>query len=278
MGGVATFLLAILYTFPLGVWDRFFITPADNLRALVVKLVDVDAEFFKTSQSLPIEQFTQLSLALRAKKTALIESDRKLIEKREGDLSAAETELLAYQSASTGITQLALKLYDSALEKAKNQKDAHYLIADIYRLKAPLLLDEGVGKVRDSFAKAIDAYTKVPYPMNANMAFPLSTAIWDWANFEATPIGSKACSYFLAQWAIETMYPVNPNLAGQWNQRFQVQRDADAKEQKAPSKQCTTSEVRFVDQVKLLGTPQPPMALPKGTAPYLSTPSSTIVR
>jgi hypothetical protein len=37
-GGVATFLLALLYAFPLGVWDRVFVTPEDEVRSLIVKL------------------------------------------------------------------------------------------------------------------------------------------------------------------------------------------------------------------------------------------------
>jgi hypothetical protein len=70
--GVATFLLASLYTFPLGVWDRFFVSQEEEVRSLIVKLTDADTELFKISQSLPASQMFNISASVQAKKTALL--------------------------------------------------------------------------------------------------------------------------------------------------------------------------------------------------------------
>src|SRR5262245_37815661 len=133
--GVATFLLAFLYTFPLGVWDRFIVDPIKEERNLIVKLTEVDTELFKTSQNLPPDQMFALELSMRAKKTALLLQNRELIKKKQGALSAIETELLAYQAGSVGDVELAMQLYDSAFKKAHAENKA-FLVADIYRVQA----------------------------------------------------------------------------------------------------------------------------------------------
>ena len=69
-----------------------------------------------------MDQMLALTMSMRAKKVALLLRDRSLILKWEGALSAAETELLGYQAASVGDAELAAKLYDSSLNKAKAEK------------------------------------------------------------------------------------------------------------------------------------------------------------
>src|ERR1017187_5211943 len=56
--GVSAFVVAVLYTYPLGFWDRFVVTARQEkaqqvaeLRSLILKLGEIDADFVRTFSS-----------------------------------------------------------------------------------------------------------------------------------------------------------------------------------------------------------------------------------
>jgi hypothetical protein len=248
-GGVATFLLALLYTFPLGVWDRFFVTPEDEVRSLIIKLTDADTEFLKVSQSLPPSQMFSIALSVKAKKTALLLPDKPLVLKWQKALSAAEVELLAFQAQSIGDPDMADKLYSTALSKAKAENNLG-LLADIYRMQASLFATPGtpetnLTKARESFTEALRNFTL----SGSNPAFTAMT-IWNWANFEVN-VGSKACGYFLAQWAINLITPIDDKMATEWAQGYAGQQNKDLAAHTMPTTMCSKNDVPFVTEVNL---------------------------
>jgi hypothetical protein len=261
-GGVATFMLALLYTFPLGVWDRFFVSPIDEERKLIIKLTDVDVEYFKTSQNLPIDQQLALTLAARAKKTALLSADRAVVLKRQGAPLAAETELLGYQAYSIGDLQLATQLYDSSSNKAKADNNL-LLQADIQRLQAELFVVAGaagnLNKARQNYADSVKAF------LSLNAQYQAALEVWEWANVESS-LGSKACAYFLAQRAIQIIAPLDQNRTQQWTMAFQVQNEIDSRANSRPTAPCEKNVVPFVDA---------PMSAPPMTGPAV-LPSTSV--
>lgn len=254
-GGVATFLLALLYTFPLGVWDRFFVSQEEEVRNLIIKLTDADTELFKISQSLPANQTYMISSTLQAKKTALFLPKKPLILKWKGALSAAEDELLAYQAQSIGDVDLANTLYNTALSKAAAEKDL-ITLADIYRMQASLFSTPGktdIKKVRDGYTNAVRNYMRA----QSNPSW-IANTVWYWANFEVAQ-GSKACGYFLARWSISLMTPAYPQMALEWNQSFEKQQNIDSLMHNTPTTMCEPNEVPFVTEVNLNSVTQPTM-------------------
>jgi hypothetical protein len=231
-----------LYTFPLGIWDRFFVSPVDEERTLISKLTDVDSEFFKISQNLPIDQMLAVTLSVRAKKIALLERDKALVLKWRGSLTGNELELLAYHAHSVGYVELAQILYETSLSKAKAEKNP-FLVADIYRMRAPLFATKGTtatnpAEARKDYTLAVEGF------LNMAQYYTAALAIWDWANFEVSE-GSKPCAYFLAEWAIQTVAPLEPQRAQQWAQAFQGQRNKDTEQKTQPTGSCGKDTVSF---------------------------------
>jgi hypothetical protein len=269
-GGVATFILALLYTFPLGVWDRFFVSPVDQERALISKLTDVDAEYYKTSQNLPPDQLFMLGMTLRAKKIALIIGERPEILRWNGSLSGGEVELLAYQAASVGDVDLAERLYKTALDKATSDKNA-FLIADIMKTRAAMYAVPGTAV--SNLAKArIDYNEGIAGLINVQQYLDAAMAAWDWANVE-NAMSDKPCAYALAQYAIQTITPIDPNRAKQYSELFEKQRALDAQANTLPTGPCSSNVVTFTSKIKP-GLP-PSATMNAGVvAPLLTNPNA----
>ncbi len=269
-GGVATFLLAVLYTFPLGVWDRFFVTPLDEERALITKLTDVDTEYFKTSQNLQMDQMLALSLSVRSKKVALILAKEALIKKWQNSLSGAEVEMLAYHAASVGEAELAQELFQTGLNKANAEKNA-FLKADILRIRASMLAAPGTAFT--DMTKARKDYNEtVAASINLNQYYPAALAIWDWASYEESA-GSKACAYFLAPFAIQMVASFEPNRAQLWSQAFQAARSADEGAHVQPTDACGKDIVNFRDKIRPGKLTPPAMSMSTSTA---TSPASSL--
>src|SRR3954469_20049152 len=85
--GVGTLAIALLYTFPLGVWDRFFVTEhqqrqkeTDELRSLIVKLAEKDADLARAYFSITNEQVRAFfSRAMASMKSAIISQGYKVM-------------------------------------------------------------------------------------------------------------------------------------------------------------------------------------------------------
>jgi hypothetical protein len=151
---------------------------------------------------------------------------------------------------------LANKLYNTALSKAEAEKNL-VMLADTYRMQASLFATPGTPetnpkKARDSYTNAVRTYTRA----HSNPGW-IAATVWYWANFEVSG-GSKACGYFLAQWSISLMTPVNPQMAMEWKQLFEYQQNSDSGTHKTPTGTCQSNEVPFVAEVNLNVT-QPTM-------------------
>jgi hypothetical protein len=220
--GVLTFVIAVLYTYPLGVWDRFVVTAEQqktkeigDLRATILKLTELDAETFRVIASIAdVQQQGLISQVQNARKGELLIPELPLVEKHYSVLSGAELQLLGYQLNYLGDQgTLVQRILETALKKmvsAKNNLGA----ADIYRTQAQLYSSYGSmgldpAKARDLFKKAITA------SMLAEPARSLGVAVataMDWANFEALS-GNWSCTEALGNWAISEVQVQNPPYA-----------------------------------------------------------------
>jgi hypothetical protein len=220
--GVLTFVVAVLYTYPLGVWDRFVVTAEQQkikgvgeLRATIVRVTELDSETFRVIASIAdVQQQALMSQVQNARKSALLIPELPLVEKHYSELSGAELELLGYQLNYLGDQgTLVQRVLDTASEKmisAKNNLGA----ADIYRTQAQLYSSYGSmglnpAKARDLFKKAIHLSMLAEPAKSLNTA--LATAM-DWANFEALS-GNWSCTGALGNWAISEFQVQNPQYA-----------------------------------------------------------------
>jgi hypothetical protein len=220
--GVLTFVIAVLYTYPLGVWDRFIVTAKeqrekeiDELRTTIGKLVATDSEAFRTIPTLVQSQQQALyAQAMNAQKNALLAPKIPLIALHLSALSAPELELLGYELNFMGDQgELVDRILEAASAKAIANKN-NIAAADIYRIRAQLYTNFGslgpdASKARANFTKAVELLLIA----DPNKAQPvvLATAL-DWASFEALS-GTWQCFEVLAAWNILQAQHYNPQYA-----------------------------------------------------------------
>ena len=223
--GVGTLMIALLYTFSLGVWDRFFVTAeqrraaqTDQLRNLAIALSDLDAELARSYFSISDEQVRAFfSRAMSSKKAALIEREIMNLKENYDELSAAEMILLAYNVGLSGKMALADEIYEMALRKADSDDNVAFR-SDIFRLRAQLHSSGPNGvdirKARENYARAIAAIAEYAAP---NFKLQVSNSAFEWAVLElASQGGDWRCGQSLGAWAIkivEGLPHINPEIA-----------------------------------------------------------------
>jgi hypothetical protein len=232
--GVGTLMIALLYTFPLGVWDRFFVTQVDRLRDLAIHLSELDAENARSYFSIEDDQVRAFfSRAMSSKKAALIEREIANLQANYDELSSAEMILLAYNVGLSGKRNLADEIYKAALTKARNEQNISF-VSDIYRLRAQLYAADpnGLNDVRESYSRAIGTLMEVRSPV---FQLQISNSAFEWAVWELSSFGGDwACGQSLGALAIqiiEGLPHVNPEIAtyeAQYRRQLaQFQRRAD---------------------------------------------------
>ncbi len=222
-GGVATLVVALLYTFPLGVWDRFHLTPQAQraaevaaLRDAVLELAELDISFGATASEIEDPEIRNFySRAVGAKKFTLLTRMSPRVMAHADGLDAPELTLLAASYAQAGNQPVADLLYEEALAKSEAAGNVP-MIADIYRLKAMAQIGSFAGTdrtlVRDYFGAAITALAGVNSDY-ANMQ--VSNTAFEWAQFEMAK-GDWACGVALGHWAqerIDLVPPLSPEVA-----------------------------------------------------------------
>jgi hypothetical protein len=227
--GILTFVIAVLYTYPLGVWDRFVVTAKEqktkeiaDLRSIILQLTQADAENVRAVISTSDAQAqTMLGQIANARRGALLAPNLALIEKHYSELTGGELELIGYQLNLVGDQgPLVVKILESATQKmivAKNNLAA----ADAYRIEAQLYgpygsLGPNVQQARTILQKA------VVLTLTAEPARSLPNAIavaMDWANLEAVA-GDWACTEKLANWLISQFQYSNPGYAQTLQSQF----------------------------------------------------------
>lgn len=193
-GGVATLVVALLYTFPLGVWDRFILSPEARksaevsiLKELVVELSDVTATTAANVGQISDAQSRNIYIrAMGTKQVTLLSRNRERIKNYANELEAEEIVILAYALGQTSQVNHADELYDIAARKAAFQANPS-LVSDVYRLKGALAYSEPTGvsisRVRENYALAVESLQ----PFNSDALRQQSANnIAEWALFEMT--------------------------------------------------------------------------------------------
>ena len=220
--GVGTLLIALLYTFPLGVWDRFFVTAeqkraqqVDMLRDLAIHVSELDATYAQSYNSIADEQLRAFfSRAMSSQKAALIERYLPVLQKHYAELSTPEMIVLGYNVGLAGKAELADQIYTASLKKAQSDKSIS-LEADIYRLRAQLFSSgpQGVDllQMRSNYSRAIEVLLRYSSP---GFRLQASNSAFEWAVLELSA-GDWMCGQALGAWAIATvgsLPPTNPEV------------------------------------------------------------------
>jgi len=166
--GILTFVIAVAYTYPLGVWDRFVVTgqqqvtkEVSDLRSIILALTQADAENLRAYAAISDPNIQiQLGQTANARKSALLAPNVPLIERHYEKLTGSELELLGYQVNQLGDQGL---LASKMLEKSsKKMIDAKNVIgaADVVRIQAQMYSQFGslgpdISKSREYYHEAI---------------------------------------------------------------------------------------------------------------------------
>jgi hypothetical protein len=215
-GGVATAVIALLYTFPLGVWDRFVLTErarVEKLRELAVALAEEDANYATRIGSIEDQQAaTFYTRAVSSKKFITISKNMGDIVRYADKMGPPELLFFAYSFGQAGNVQLADRFLDLALGKLDPRTDSVFA-SDIYRIKATQALNaiEGVdmARVRANFGEAVSL---LDGHRNDNVRLQLSNSLFEWASIEMG-YGDWACGERLGQAAlaiVTSLPPTNP--------------------------------------------------------------------
>lgn len=221
--GFATAIIALLYSFPLGIWDYWVTSPQtaelEALRNATTQLAELEA---RQTQGYAAITAPELRIfyanAMGAQRAAVLARVEPLIQRRQADLSVQELIMLAYNLAQYGLPDRALATYSIARETAERDRAPLPMRADIYRMIAAVHLNQGPGgnpdAVRHNYSQNITLLLSSPTPWNVQMA---ANTGFEWAFFEKTaPAGNWACGEFLHAWALHRMQPlaaVNPGAA-----------------------------------------------------------------
>jgi tetratricopeptide (TPR) repeat protein len=261
--GIATFLLAVIFTYALGAWDRFFVSPVTERRNLIGKLTDIDIEVAKLIPTLSSDPQALLNVSTmaRSKKIALLQGGNDLSQGSMDALSLGEVQLLGWHYASVNDIEPAGKLYDAVLKKAQSQKNT-FIEADTYRLLANLQTAQAIveatkvnpeankywPEARKLYDRAIQMFVSDKQPQFYNAA----SAASEWVTLEALDYGSQECAYALSSWAIETMSKFDPSASNRfliqqisWLKKLQL---SAGPQHHISSELCPRSIVGFMEQ------------------------------
>lgn len=221
--GVATAVIAILYTFPLGFWDRWFEGPtARNVEALrsgIQQLADLEARVQQGAMGISDVHARQFYInAMNSQRAAILARLQPRIDQYRSALTVPELILLAYNLGLSGQVNLAASVYDTASDSALRTQAPVSFRADIYRMRAILAAsqynDASITSARVSYERnlqILSAHTDVSLQQQA------ANSALEWAFLEMTlPGGDLLCSDHLRRWAGEILTPMahlNPQVS-----------------------------------------------------------------
>ncbi len=254
-GGVATLVVALLYTFPLGVWDRFYITTKareaaqiSNLRATAIQLAELDGDWAKSAGSIPTAELQTMAMrALGSKKIALLSDKLENLKQHEEKLTAPELILFAYSISQMNMPDLADRLYTTAYRKAQTDNNIG-LSADILRLKAQAYLSRvtglDLGRMRELYSNSVIQLM----PLETD-AFVLQTAfnLFEWAQIELAK-GDWVCGQQLATLAMGKLSNLTPigTPVMQYRQQFSMSLKQYVMQQDQPRIGCPANLLEFM--------------------------------
>jgi hypothetical protein len=202
--GVATACIALLYTIPLGVWDRFVTSHAQvqerrvaELRTAVLQLSDIDAQTARSFSTIGDPQLRAFfGRAMGTQRAAILSRNEPVITDpalRRG-LSHLEQAILAYHVGQFGRVQLAEQIYDEVLEGLVQSQSATTFVADVFRMQAQLALMAPAGvdiaRIRQRYSRNIEMLLRFQTP---GLILQAANSMVEWAAFERD-FGDFACA------------------------------------------------------------------------------------
>jgi hypothetical protein len=238
--GVATAMIALLYTIPLGVWDYWIKTPeargAEALRAGLVQLAELEARGVQGMSSIKEDQLRLVFVsAIGAQRSAVLARIYPHITTRSEILSVPELIMLGYNLGQAGHSDQALAAYRIASEVGERDKVPISLRADVYRMVAQFHAGNferaNIGEIRKNFQRNLELLLTYETPFARQQA---ANSAFEWAFFEKVISGGDwLCGEALQAWArnvIEPLVPLFPmaaSILSNYENRFlQLQYDA----------------------------------------------------
>lgn len=220
--GFATAVIAILYTFPLGFWDRWFEGPtARNVEALrtgVQQLAELEARTTQGALGIPDIETRQFYInAMGAQRAAILARLETRLSQYRNELTIPELILLGYNLGIAGQIDFAESIYEAASQNANRFGATVSLRADIYRMRALLAAQQfnerSIVTVRNHFTRNI---TLLSSHTDIGLQQQVGISALQWSALELTlPRGDVVCSQRLREWAAGILLPIaqiNPQI------------------------------------------------------------------
>ncbi len=214
--GVMTAVIALLYTIPLGVWDRWFESHAqaearklDGLRSAIVQLAELEARALQGWSEISDPSVkTMFGNAIGAQRAATLFRVADDMKKYSARLSVPELILVGYNLGLGGRITEADEIYSVAINVAANTGAPVSFRADIHRMRGLLHSSHPTGAnlavLRDSYRQNIALLLSVS-SQTAQPSLPIAQQLlhstMELAIFELTlPGGNRPCGGWLGDW------------------------------------------------------------------------------
>ncbi|WP_306114195.1 MULTISPECIES: hypothetical protein [unclassified Roseovarius] len=246
-GGVCTLIVALLYTFPLGVWDRFYLTKKAResaeileLREVALQVAKLDGDWARSAGSIPTPDLqTMASRAYGAEKTTILSGKIGALRKYKDRLTAPELVMLGYSISQMNKPTLTEELYATAFEKAKANGNTG-LSADILRLRAFALLNSVDGLNLEKMRGLYSQSAALLAPLEADN-YVLQTAfnLFEWSQIELAK-GDWICGEVLVDMAIQKLADLPPfsPMVVQYKQQFGTTMNQYSQRPNQPANGC----------------------------------------
>ncbi|WP_203076749.1 hypothetical protein [Falsiroseomonas ponticola] len=215
--GVATALIALLYTIPLGVWDTWVTSPEargrEALRSALIQVADLESRQAQGFAQINDHQARIIFLgAVGAQRAALLARVEPLIDGHRDSLTVPELMLLGYNLAQAGRTERAIGIFEATARAATAQGSPLPMRAEVDRQLAMLhsnLVDgPNIAAVRMHYARNLAALLVSTGPLVQQQA---AVSALEWAFVEKfAPQGNWACGTILQAWALRVLTVLAP--------------------------------------------------------------------
>jgi hypothetical protein len=241
-------VLALLYTFPLGVWDRVVVTPEQRrdsrvaeVRNAIVQLAEFEASTARSYGSISDPTVrAYFSRAMGSQRAAMLFRIEPMIAGIENRLSVPELILLAYNLAQAGKAARADALYGQALRLAAGDDVPVTLRADIHRMRAQLVatLPGGLdlGRLRADYRTNLGLLMATRSP---GLMVQAANSGFEWSLYELAQ-GDWTCGERLGAWARQVYggLPLAGPDAATIAQAYEAQRRLVAPRSGTPGQGC----------------------------------------
>lgn len=219
-GGVATLVVALAYSFPLGIWDRW-ITSRETRRA--AELVELRGALEQSSIMLAESARTlamisdpalhdTIARAFNTRLYIIMEKNKELFAKRKDDMTSTELLLLGYLFTVLSRYEAALEFYGYAREKSSQDP---LLLAEIMRGEAnALLAPSRVRNIDEASRKFQRALAALEHGQTTQEVVAYATLSAEWGLLEMTA-GDWLCGRTLTEAALQRLSAVSPWLGDQ---------------------------------------------------------------